>query len=60
MSRLTLGKGEAGRDACMPVKWGEGLAGSVAEEGHHIIVQVDWRCWRMWGMLACFCSVPYK
>ncbi len=40
MLRLTLGKGEKGVGEGVPVTWGEGLAGSVAEGGQNIIIQV--------------------
>ncbi len=38
--RLTLGKLEQGVGDGVPVNWGEGLAGSVAESYQNIIVQV--------------------
>ncbi len=41
MVRLSLGKEEQALGDGVPVNWGEGLAGSVAEGGQSIIVQVD-------------------
>ncbi len=38
--RLTLGKAEQGIGDGVPVNWGEGLAGSVAEGAQSITVQV--------------------
>jgi hypothetical protein len=40
MLRVTLGKGEGGSGIGVPVIWGEGLAGTVADGGQSILVQV--------------------
>ena len=41
ITRLTLDKGEGASGEGVAVKWGEGVAGRVAESGQSLVVQVN-------------------
>jgi hypothetical protein len=42
ITRLTVDKGEGASSEGVAVKWGEGVAGRVAESGQSLVVQVTW------------------